>query len=99
MLATSGYEYNSDKYREIEKAIADDNHQIQQLLISNEELKKSIVTLRWEPFTKLQEQLENAKSDFEHLRKLVNQDGLFDDNGNGWELTEDGVANIALLGA
>lgn len=89
----------SDAYRELESQIAADNEQINQLLISNENLKKSIVTLRWEAFEDLQKKLNNATSDYEHLQGLINQEGLFDDNGKGWNLTDEGVANLTLIAA
>ena len=89
----------SDAYRELESQIAADNEQINQLLINNENLKKSIVTLRWEAFEDLQKKLNNATSDYEHLQGLINQEGLFDDNGKGWNLTDEGVANLTLIAA
>ena len=89
----------SNAYRELESQIAADNEQINQLLISNENLKKSIVTLRWEAFEDLQKKLNNATSDYEHLQGLINQEGLFDDNGKGWNLTDEGVANLTLIAA
>lgn len=98
-LGDLNYETDSAKYRELEEAIEADEQRIRQLTLSNEELKKSIVKLRWKPFEDLQKKLSDSIEDYNHLRSLINEKSFFDDNGNGWNLTEDGIANLTLLAA
>lgn len=98
ILSTLNPDTDSDKYDQYKSDIAADNEAINQLKITIQGLKDSLVDLRWKPFEELQEQINNAKDDFDHLRGLINKNGLFDDDGNGWNFTEDGIANIALIG-
>ena len=60
-----------------------------------EDLKKSIVELRWKPFDDLQEKLSNSIDDLDFIRDLLNEDGFFEDDGT---ITSEGSANIALIG-
>lgn len=89
----------SEKWDELQTAIEQDEAAIRQMEISNEDLKKSIRTLRWKKFTDLQKILTDTISDFDHLKGLFNQEEFFDDDGEGWGITNQGYANIALIGA
>lgn len=89
----------SEKWDELQTAIEQDEAAIRQMEISNEDLKKSIRTLRWKKFTDLQKILTDTISDFDHLKGLFNQEEFFDDDGEGWGITDQGYANIALIGA
>jgi len=93
------YATDSAKWDELQKAIDADEHSIYQLMITNEQLKDSIRELRWKPFKDLQKQLNNNVADFEHLRSLFNEEEFFDDDGEGWNFTTEGLDNIALIGA
>lgn len=93
------YATDSEKWDQLQSAIDADEHSIAQLMITNEQLKDSIREMRWKPFEDLQKQLSNNIADFDHLRGLFNEEEFFDDDGEGWDLTKEGKANIALLGA
>lgn len=94
-IAQNGWEVGSEQYQEYYEAIMKDEEAIYSLLEANEDLKASIVELRWEPFNNLQEKLSQAIDDYDFLRGLLNEDGFFDENG---ALTSEGQANIALIG-
>lgn len=94
-IAQEGWLPGSEQYQEYYEAIMKDEEAIYQLLEGNEDLKASIVTLRWKPFEDLQEKLSQSIDDFDYLRGLLNEEGFFDDNG---KMTSQGYANIALLG-
>ncbi|MDY4576817.1 MAG: hypothetical protein SO471_02245, partial [Anaerobutyricum hallii] len=94
-IAQEGWLPGSEQYQEYYEAIMKDEEAIYQLLEGNEDLKASIVTLRWKPFEDLQEKLSQSIDDFDYLRGLLNEEGFFDDDG---KMTSQGYANIALLG-
>lgn len=89
----ANYEYGSEKWNEYATKIADVKNKTLGLLTTNEELKDSIVTARWEPFTKLQEEVDSSITEIDYLRESLN--GSVNATG---ELTADGQANIALIG-
>ena len=93
------YATDSAKWDELQKSIEADESSIIQLQTANEGLKDSIRELRWKPFEDLQKKVTDAISDFDHLRGLFNEEEFFDDDGEGWNFTKEGKANIALLGA
>ena len=95
-ISQLGWEIDSEQYKEAHDAIVQDEQDILKLLESNEELKESIRTLRWKPFTDLQKRLVNAISDLEHLRNLIKADQMFDEK-DGTDITAKGYANLALL--
>jgi len=68
------------------------------LYVGNEQLKDSIVELRWKPFEDMQKQISRTISEFDHLKELMNEDNFFDNYNRGWNLTEEGIAYIALIG-
>lgn len=87
------YEYGSEKWEEEAEKIAEYKDSINELLTSNEELKDSIVEDRWEEFTSLQEEIDYTITELDYLRESLG--ASVDAVGN---LTDDGQANIALLG-
>ena len=89
----SNYEYGSEKWQELAEKIADTKNNINDLLVSNEELQNSIVEERWESFNKLNEDIDLAVTELDYLRNALNES--VDPLGN---LTDDGQANIALIG-
>lgn len=91
-----GWKQNSEYYKEYYDAIEQDKQQILNLMNSNENLKKSIETLRWKKFEDLHTVLQNAGTDYDHLRSLIRQGELFDTD-DGTEITDRGLANISLL--
>lgn len=94
MKEQATYEYGSDKWEELAEKISDCKSNINDLLISNEELKDSIVSARWKEFDDLQAEADNSITEIEYLRDALN-DVFVDSSG---DLTESGVANIALIG-
>ena len=95
MIAQNGWEVGSEQYQEYYEAIMKDEDAIYSLLEANEDLKASIVELRWKPFDDLQEKLSNSIDDLDFIRDLLNEDGFFEDDGT---ITSEGAANIALIG-
>jgi len=93
------YEEGSEEWDKLQSAIEADEHSIRQLKIAAEGLKDSAREMRWKEFEDLQKKTKETISDFDHLRGLFNEEEFFDDDGQGWNYTEEGVANIALLGA
>lgn len=89
----ASYEYGSEKWQELAEKIADAKNNILSLLVANEELKNSIVTERWESFDKLQSDIDNTIVELDYLRNAL--EASVDPLGN---ITDDGFANIALIG-
>lgn len=89
-------EVDSEKYKELADAIAKDEQEIYKLLESNEELKASIRELRWKPFHDLQEELNQTVEDFDHLRSLIKDRQMFDED-DGTQITARGYANLAMI--
>lgn len=87
------YDPESEKYQEYAEAIASCEDNINDLKISNEELKDSIRETRWTAFNELQEEIEYTITEIDFLRDMLN-DTLVDSDGN---ITESGYANIALI--
>ena len=98
-ILRGGYQEGNANYEAYKKQIDDADSSIRQLIIDNEGLKDAIVALRWKPFEDLQKSLKEATADYEHLRGLLNDNNFFDQNGDGWEFTKEGLANLALIGA
>lgn len=97
IIAEEGWAKDSENYKEYYDAISSDEQKIYDLLESNENLKKSIRELRWKPFVELEKRLDEAISDYEHLRGLFKEAQFFDEFGEGINLTNKGLANLALL--
>ena len=95
MIAKNGWKEGSEEYQEQYEAIMKDEEAIRNLLESNEELKASIVELRWKPFEDLQKKLSDSIDDFDYLRSLMKEESFFDDDGM---VTVKGNTAIALIG-
>ena len=97
IIGRNQWQVGSENYQEYYEAIMSDISAIYGLLNANEELKKSIRENNWKPFNDLQKKLEQTTSDFGHLREMITDAQLFDDNGEGTSLTSRGYASLALL--
>lgn len=82
------YDKSSTKWNELNSEVSDLDVKILGLASDNEELKDSIQELRFEPFEKMNESINNNISDMEHLIDLmgdaetVSEDGVITDVGN-----------------
>lgn len=97
-LQQTGLDKSSKQYMEYEQKIYGAKNAIDSLNMSNEELKESARNNRWKSFYKLSDQLDLMVSDYTHLIGLMNEESFFDDNGNGYQLTMNGLSAIALYG-
>lgn len=95
-IAEFGWDVDSEKYKEAYDAIMNDEKEILNMLESNEKLKESIRTLRWKPFEELQKQLDQAIDDYDHLRNLISDAEMFDDQ-DGIYMTDRGYAELSLI--
>lgn len=95
-IAELGWDVDSEKYKEAYDAIMNDEKEILNMLESNEKLKESIRTLRWKPFEELQKQLDQAIDDYDHLRNLISDAEMFDDQ-DGIYMTDRGYAELSLI--
>lgn len=95
-IAMLNPDVDSDKYQELYNNIMGDVEAMQKLLETNEDLKDSIVELRWKNFEDFQKTLDNAVSDYEHLQSLMKETQFFDAD-YGIRLTDRGMADIALI--
>lgn len=95
-IAMLNPDVDSDKYQELYNNIMGDVEAMQKLLETNEDLKDSIVELRWKNFEDFQKTLDNAISDYEHLQSLMKETQFFDAD-YGIRLTDRGMADIALI--
>lgn len=87
------YDVTSDKYQQLAEEISKLDSEIFGLLEDNEELAASIREIRWTPFNKGIESLEDLTSEAESLKGLLNEEAFFDKSG---QITSDGLAYIAL---
>lgn len=82
------YDKSSTKWNELNSEVSDLDVKILGLASDNEELNDSIQELRFEPFEKMNEAIDNNISDIEHLIDLmgdaetVAEDGTITDAGN-----------------
>lgn len=82
------YDKSSTKWNELNSEVSDLDVKILGLASDNEELNDSIQELRFEPFEKMNEAIDNNISDIEHLIDLmgdaetVSEDGIITDAGN-----------------
>lgn len=89
----SKYERGSEKWEEYEDKKAESKSNIINLSVNNEGIKDSIFAERWEKFNKQQEENDYTKTELEYLRGMLGSS-----ISSSGELTDDGMANIALLG-
>lgn len=94
----AGKDINSQAYRDIEDRIWADSDAIISLMSNNEDLAQQVRELRWEPFRNLSDTIDDAIGDYDHLISLMNEESFFDDFGDGYKLTIDGISAIALYG-
>lgn len=82
------YKKDSTNWNKLNSEVSDLDVKILGLASDNEELKDSIQELRFEPFEKMNESINNNISDMEHLIDLmgdaetVSEDGVITDAGN-----------------
>lgn len=95
-IAAMGDDIDSEHYKEAYDAIMQAEQEVFKLIESNEELKKSIRELRWKPFKDLQEELTNVIEDYDHLRSLIKDAQMFDED-DGILMTSRGYAALAML--
>ena len=89
------YAVESEKYQELEQKKSDILNEVANAVTENEQLRDTIHELRFKKANEANDALETTIDDMEHLKDLLSDDKLIDDNG---KLTESGLANIALLG-
>lgn len=88
-----GTPYN-DEAQEYLKSIAEIDEQIMSLGASTEELKNTIMELRWKPFEDVQDNLSNVITEYQTMQKLLgDSDSFYNDDGS---FTENGLTNILL---
>lgn len=85
----------SDQWFEYQEQIDANNSSIQDLRLSNEDLKDSIRKLDYRPYENIHKSVEKTITSIETLISLINDDSLFDDEGS---LTSLGTAKFASLG-
>ncbi|BDF37573.1 hypothetical protein CE91St62_16340 [Lachnospiraceae bacterium] len=90
------YDVGSKLYDSLAKEIAGLDSDIYDLMENNEKLKKSIWETRFtNPFEEVIDGLDATISSSKNLRSLLDKDSFFDESG---ALTDNGLANLALLG-
>ncbi|QEK18050.1 hypothetical protein LAJLEIBI_02065 [[Clostridium] hylemonae DSM 15053] len=90
------YDVGSKLYDSLAKEIAGLDSDIYDLMENNEKLKKSIWETRFtNPFEEIIDGLDATISSSKNLRSLLDKDSFFDESG---ALTDNGLANLALLG-
>lgn len=88
IMERNKYDKSSTKWNELNSEVSDLDVKILGLASDNEELNDSIQELRFEPFEKMNEAIDNNISDIEHLIDLmgdaetVTEDGTITDVGN-----------------
>lgn len=85
----------SDQWFEYQEQIDANNSSIQDLRLSNEDLKDSIRKLDYRPYENIREEVDKTVTTIEALIGLINDDSLFDDEG---ALTKLGTAKFSILG-
>ena len=88
------YDVESDKYQELANNLQDTEDDIYSKLIELEENKNAIMELRFKPLEDSIDGLSDQIDDIEHLRDLLSDDKLINDNGS---FTESGLADIVLI--
>ena len=85
----------SDLWFEYQEQIDANNSSINDLRMSNEDLKDSIRKIDYRPYENIHKSVEKTITSIETLISLINDDSLFDDEGS---LTSLGTAKFASLG-
>lgn len=89
------YAYNSEAYQEYADAIAQIDVEIMNIATDSEELKNTVMSLRWEPFYEAQEALDGVVDEYDALRGLMDSDTFISDSDASF--TENGLTNLLLL--
>lgn len=89
------YAYNSEEYQKYADEISQLDVEILNLSADNEELKNSMMELRWKPFDDAQEKLSNVVSEYDSLRSLMDSDTFISESDGSF--TENGLTNLLLL--
>jgi chromosome segregation ATPase len=93
-----GLDENSQAYMDLENRIWADSDAMIDLMSRNEDLAQQVRELRWKPFNELSDKIDDAIGDYDHLISLMNEQSFFDDFGDGYKLTIDGLSALALYG-
>lgn len=88
------YGTNSTKYRELAEQLAECDEEILNIAADTAQWRKEILALRFEPFYKAQDALDEVIQDYEIIRGMMDSESFFNDDGS---YSEYGMANIALL--
>lgn len=86
----------SEAWFEMVNAVDETTMEIEQLNTSILEFDNNIRDIKWEIFDLLQEQISNVADEAQFLIDLMDNDKLFEDNG---QLTDDGLATLGLHGS
>ena len=89
------YALNSEEYQKYADEISQLDVEILNLSADNEELKNSMMELRWKPFDDAQEKLSNLVSEYDSLRDLMDSDTFISESDGSF--TENGLTNLLLL--
>lgn len=88
------YEVGSTRYQELAEEINNLDKETYELLTTNEELKDSIFELRFADLEEGIKGYQDLRNEIEDFKSLLNEEAFFDKGGS---ITEDGLANLALL--
>lgn len=88
------YEVGSTRYQELAEEINNLDKETYGLLTTNEELKDSIFELRFADLEEGIKGYQDLRNEIEDFKSLLNEEAFFDKGGS---ITEDGLANLALL--
>ena len=97
LIDENHWDVDSEQYKAAYDEIQKCETALLGLYNTNLQLKESIRDMRWEAFEKLQSNIANSTSDFEHLRSLISSAEIWDDKDQTI-ITKEGYANIALMG-
>jgi chromosome segregation ATPase len=86
----------SERYQELYGHLTEIEGAMIDIFSSNEDIAKSLRTLRWKPYEELKRNLDNVIADYKHLQGFIRQDDMY--NRDTGEFTDRGWANIALIG-
>lgn len=89
------YAVESEKYQELEQKKSEILNEVANAVTENEQLRDTIHELRFKKANEANDALETTIDDMEHLKDLLSDDKLIDDNG---KFTESALADITLIG-
>lgn len=97
LIDSNHWALDSEQYKAAYEEIQKCEASVASLRQANVQLGQTIRDMRWEAFEKLQSNIANSTSDFEHLRSLISSAEIWDDKDQTI-ITKEGYANIALMG-